>query len=151
MKRNPDGNQASHQACHQPSHHDSPQHALHARGGDSTRDTRRAILDAAVSLFSEHGHHNFSLRQVAREIGYTPTTIYLYFEDKDDLLYHVTMEAYNDFGDKVYAGYMAASDPLAGFLGICKAYVGFGLANPFHYRIMFIDRVDFLQRTPPAG
>ena len=48
-------------------------------------ELRRVILDAATTLFEEHGYENFSLRQVAESIGYSATTIYLHFEDKDDL------------------------------------------------------------------
>lgn len=114
-------------------------------------DTRRAILDAAIALFLEHGYENFSLRQVAREIGYTPTTIYLYFEGKDDLLYHVAMEGFKHFGERLQEGYEAGETPLERFGGIGRAYVRFGLENPLHYRLMFMDRGEFLQRTPPPG
>ncbi|MFX5306100.1 helix-turn-helix domain-containing protein, partial [Acinetobacter baumannii] len=51
------------------------------------QETRRAILEAATRMFEREGYEGFSLRQVAEAIGYTPTTIYLYFKDKDDLLF----------------------------------------------------------------
>jgi AcrR family transcriptional regulator len=48
---------------------------------------RQAILTAAGALFLEQGYERFSLRKVAERIGYSPTTIYPYFRDKDDLLF----------------------------------------------------------------
>jgi AcrR family transcriptional regulator len=48
---------------------------------------RREILDAAREVFSVDGYGNFSMRKLARRIGYSPTTIYLYFRDKDELLF----------------------------------------------------------------
>ncbi|MFH4082248.1 helix-turn-helix domain-containing protein, partial [Acinetobacter baumannii] len=55
----------------------------------SRQETRQAILEAAIQMFEREGYEGFSLRQVAENIGYTPTTIYLYFKDKDDLLFAV--------------------------------------------------------------
>lgn len=49
-------------------------------------ELQQLILKAAGELFLEQGYDRFSLRQVAERIGYSATTIYLYFEDKDDLL-----------------------------------------------------------------
>lgn len=117
----------------------------------SAVDTRRAILDAAITLFLEHGYEGFSLRQVAREIGYTPTTIYLYFKDKDDLLFHVAVEGFRNFGTDLQAGYAAASSPDARLRAIGRAYIQFGLKHPLHYRLMFIERGEFLQRKAPEG
>jgi AcrR family transcriptional regulator len=51
-------------------------------------------VDAAGALFLEQGYERFSLRKVAERIGYSPTTIYLYFRDKDDLLFTVVDEGF---------------------------------------------------------
>lgn len=114
-------------------------------------DTRQAILDAAVKLFLEHGYQRFSLRQVARAIGYTPTTIYLYFKDKDDLLFHVVIEGFKHFGAMLQAGYAGGRTPIERLVGIGRAYVRFGMENPLHYRLMFMERGEFFGRQPPPG
>lgn len=57
----------------------------------STRDpvaTRAAILAAARALVLGN-RGRLSIRRVAEEAGITHGTIYLYFRDKDDLLYQV--------------------------------------------------------------
>ena len=114
-------------------------------------ETRRAILEAAVALFQEHGFERFSLRGVAEAIGYSPTTIYLYFDDKDDLLYHVAMEGFVKFGEMMQAAYDGADTPLERFGATGRAYVKFGLENPVPYRLMFMQRGEFLEREPPPG
>lgn len=121
------------------------------RRAERKADTRRAILEAATALFLEQGFEKFSLRQVAEAIGYSATTIYLYFNDKDDLLFHVAMEGFKRFGESLQAGYAGADDPLGRLKAIGKAYVEFGLANPVNYRLMFMQRGEFLQREPPEG
>jgi len=115
-------------------------------------ELRQTILEAAVKLFEEQGgFENFSLRQVAEEIGYSATTIYLYFRDKDELLFYVVVEGFREFGQQLEEGYRSSTDPVERLLNIGRAYVQFGLDHPMHYRLMFIQRGDFLERPPPEG
>lgn len=114
-------------------------------------ELRRAILEAAVGLFERRGYEDFSLRRVAEEIGYSATTIYNYFDDKDDLLLHVAMEGFERFGEELQAAYDSAIDPLDRLEAIGRAYVEFGLEHPVHYRLMFLQRGEFLAREAPEG
>lgn len=113
------------------------------------QELRQAILDAAGELFLAHGYTGFSLRQVAEHIGYAPGTIYLYFEDKDDLLFHVADEGFRRFSHaQQQASAEGASDePLNRIRALAEAYVAFGLENPAYYRLMFIERPDLMFRS----
>ncbi len=104
-----------------------------------------------MKLFTEKGYCDFSLRQVARATGYTPTTVYLYFKDKDDLLFHVAMEGFRHFASELERAAASGATPLERLLAIGRAYVRFGLDHPLHYRLMFMERDEFLQREPPPG
>src|SRR5215213_6311078 len=77
--------------------------ASRQRRDQEKQDVRQVILDAAADLFREHGYERFSLRQVAERIGYSPTTIYLYFTDKDDLLFTVADVGFMRFGEQLVA------------------------------------------------
>jgi AcrR family transcriptional regulator len=112
-------------------------------------DLRRAIIAAAETLFLEHGYEHFSLRQVAETIGYSPTTIYLHFADKDELLFTVVLEGFMRFADMLQAGYDSADNPRDKLTAIGRAYLEFGLGYPVHYRLMFMQRGEFLTRTMP--
>ena len=56
---------------------------------------RRKILDAAFEMFVEVGYERTSIRAIAEKIEYSPATIYLYYKDKDELLYEVQREAFD--------------------------------------------------------
>lgn len=114
-------------------------------------DLRRVILDAAADLFASKGYEGFSLRQVAEAIGYSPTTIYLHFKDKDDLLFQVASEGFRDFGERIQAAYDAAATAPERVRTTGRAYVRFGLERPVHYRLMFMQRGEFLERPAPEG
>lgn len=44
------------------------------------------ILDATLKLLASRGFHGFSIRDVAKEAGVATGTVYLYFEDREDLI-----------------------------------------------------------------
>lgn len=77
---------------------------------------RREILDAARELFAGDGYGNFSMRKLARRIGYSPTTIYLYFRDKDELLFCLSEELFSDMDSAL----RRLSEEGAGPLGILR-------------------------------
>ncbi|MEV3962976.1 TetR/AcrR family transcriptional regulator [Nocardia sp. NPDC050193] len=59
------------------------------RTGDNVtagRDTKRAILDAAVRLFVAKGYEETSLREVADAVGITKPSLYYHYASKLDLL-----------------------------------------------------------------
>ena len=42
-------------------------------------DLKQSILDAAKKLFIKEGYEATSIRKIAAEIEFSPTTIYLYY------------------------------------------------------------------------
>jgi AcrR family transcriptional regulator len=111
-------------------------------------DLRQGILEAGAKLFEAKGYEGFSLRQVAEEIGYTPTTIYLYFKDKDDLLLHVAYDGFRQFGESLETAYRSEEMPLERLAAVGWAYFDFAMSHPIHYRLMFMQRGEFLQKKP---
>jgi AcrR family transcriptional regulator len=120
--------------------------AIRHRQDQEKQELRHAILTAAGELFLEHGYERFSLRKVAERIGYSPTTIYLYFRDKDDLLFTVVDEGFVRFGQQLEAAAASTQDPWERIIALGRAYVAFGLQNPVYYQLMFMQRTDFLTR-----
>lgn len=57
--------------------------------------TRRAILDAALTLAEDGGLAALSLRQVAKEIGIVPTAFYRHFASIDELGLSLVTEAFD--------------------------------------------------------
>jgi AcrR family transcriptional regulator len=114
-------------------------------------ELKQQILKTAMQLFGEHGYDGFSLRQVAEAIGYTPTTIYLYFEDKDELLHTVALEGFLEFGKALQAAYDQNATAKERVRAIGMAYLRFGLSNPLQYRLMFMQRCEFLSAKPIEG
>ena len=112
------------------------------------------ILDAAGELFLEQGYEGFSMRRLAERIGYSATTIYRHFENKDDLLFAVVHEGFVEFARRLTTAAEGARNPLKRLEALGHAYIRFGLENPVYYQMMFMKRADLLfearrERTQP--
>ncbi len=118
--------------------------ASRARREQQKESLRRVILDAAGELFLEQGYEGFSMRRVAERIGYSATTIYRYYEDKDDLLFAVVNEGFSEFARQLAEAADGASNPLKRLEALWHAYFRFGLENPVYYQMMFMQRADLL-------
>ncbi|RIH90284.1 HTH-type transcriptional repressor AcnR [Calidithermus terrae] len=115
------------------------------------QELRRTILQAATRLFEEQGYEGFSLRQVAEAIGYSPTAIYLYFADKDDLLFAVCRQGFAEFTEALQQAYRSTPDPLERVGALGRAYLEFGLSRPLHYQMMFMQRSEWALRASAAA
>lgn len=98
---------------------------------------RRDILDAARELFSREGYDDFSMRKLAKRIEHSPTTIYLYFRDKDEILFCLCEEFFAEVYSELVALRSGGGDPLENLQRALRMYVEFGVANPEHYKVAF--------------
>ena len=84
---------------------------------------------------------SLSLREVAREVGISPPSIYLHFADKDELAWAVVQDGYETLADELRAaGEHAAEesgDPFERLRAQAHAYCEFAIANPGLSRLMF--------------
>lgn len=114
---------------------------------------RQEIIDAASELFVKEGYENVSMRRIADRIEYSPTTIYLYFKDKAELLEQVCQETFSRLTLHLKAILEQPGDPIERLRRGLIAYVHFGLDNPHHYRATFMmlipDGFDKAKYTKP--
>lgn len=58
---------------------------------DETRDKREAIIEAARDLFAKQGYEETTIAEIARAAGVGVGTVYLYFENKRQILIEVSV------------------------------------------------------------
>ena len=104
---------------------------------------RQHILSAARELFVNEGYENVSMRKVANKIEYSPTTIYLYFKDKADLLDSVCQETLLSLLNTLEELKKDKSDPVETLKKSGRTYVEFGLKYPQDYKLTFVIRPQF--------
>src|SRR5712691_9823525 len=94
------------------------------------KELRQEILDAASELFVREGFENVSMRRIADKIEYSPTTIYLYFKDKAELLEQVCAETFSRLVQRLTKINEQPGEPLEKMRRGLLAYIQFGLENP---------------------
>jgi AcrR family transcriptional regulator len=123
--------------------------ASRRRREQDKHELRQAILAAAGELILERGYEAFSLRQVAERIGYSATTIYLYYDNKDALVGAVIGEGFARFLRALEV--VTTEDPWGRIRDLGRAYLRFARDNPVYYRLMFMFRPDLVRLAPQQG
>ena len=100
-------------------------------------ETRDKILDAARELFVTEGYEGVSMRRVAEKIEYSPTAIYVYFADKNELFHELCRQDFARLQEVMQSAEMPA-DPVERLRQIGRSYIQFGMRFPNHYVFMFM-------------
>lgn len=104
------------------------------------------ILEAALSLFSEEGYANFSMRKLAAKIDHSPTTIYLYFRDKDDLLFHICENLYAFMLQILDKARKSEASPEQALKDAIRGYIHYSLTHPEQYKVVFFSNPSLYGR-----
>lgn len=100
-------------------------------------ELKARILQAAKELFIEKGFEQTSIRNIAERIEYSPTTIYLYYKDKDDIFYSLHQEGFV-LMNQHFRPLANVVNPLERLKAMGRTYLTFAAENPELYRLMFI-------------
>jgi TetR/AcrR family transcriptional regulator, repressor of fatR-cypB operon len=88
--------------------------------GDDDPAAKRHILRAAMKLFSERGLDGTSIRDIARESGYTNPALYKHFASKDQLAVHL----FEICHQRLWTRCSAAIETATGFDAKLEGYIG---------------------------
>jgi AcrR family transcriptional regulator len=100
-------------------------------------ELRRKILDAAAAMFVDEGYENVSMRKIAERIEYAPSTIYLYFKDKVEMVAAICFEMFGELDARLEAIHELRLPPIETLRRSLRAYIDFGLENPSAYGFVF--------------
>ena len=100
-------------------------------------EMRTLILDAARNLFVERGIEATSMREIARQIDYSATTLYHHFADKEALLQALCDTDFLALASGMRE-IMQIPDLIKRIQAFCRGYAHFALQHPNHYRLMFM-------------
>jgi AcrR family transcriptional regulator len=108
---------------------------------------RSRILKAAMELYVKGGYDNVTMRRIAAKIEYSPGTIYLYFQNKKDIMLQLCYQGFERLlaqQDKL----VKIADPLEKLSAGGRYYLAFALENPELYELMFATKEIFKESGP---
>lgn len=107
--------------------------------------TRRAILDAALSLFVSDGYAQVSIRNIAAKVEYSPGAIYSYFKSKDEIFFALAEEGFRLLGASQLQQ-PPSDNPLDDIRAAAWRFYEFSKVQPQYFALVFLDR-----RVPRIG
>jgi len=118
-------------------------------------DLRKALVAEGLRLLAVREVESLSLREVARGVGVSATSVYRHFPDKEALMTALALAGLAQLGAAQRAAAEAAGD--GAFAATGRAYVRFALANPALFRLIFASpalaqaRADGLMASEAAA
>jgi len=99
---------------------------------------RIALLNATLHLVNNNGFHDAPMLKIAKMAGVSPATIYIYFENKQDLINQLYLETKASFSDYAFMDYLTNLPVKNGFELIWR--------NIAQFKIQQVDEAAFLSQ-----
>lgn len=112
------------------------------------KDIKQLVLKKSKELFLKYGYDNITMRKIAKEIGYSPAAIYLYYQSKDEIFYEIYNEGFRILYKEQSEALNMNADPMEKLKEHARRYISFGLKHPEYYTLMFImkEPQKFMQK-----
>lgn len=101
-------------------------------------EKQKALLNATLTLVNNCGFHDAPMSKIAKLANVSPATIYLYFENKQDLINKLYLETKASFCDYAFNGYNKDLPVKKGF-----EVIWYNMAN---YKLTEIKEASFLSQ-----
>ena len=103
---------------------------------EKTLNKKKALLDATLFLVNNKGFHDAPMSKIAKIAKVSPATIYLYFENKQDLINQLYLKVKASYCEQAFIAYENTFPVKKGFEIIWH--------NIAHYKLNNIDEALFL-------
>ncbi|MBN1573711.1 MAG: TetR/AcrR family transcriptional regulator [Deltaproteobacteria bacterium] len=101
---------------------------------EQEREVRREmILSAALKLFAEKDYKSVTVREIAKEAGMSPGTIYRYYQNIDDLFMDVFVASVKEIKEIIDSECL--TDKGCSLRRLCKVYINY-LNDNFSFYLM---------------
>ena len=121
-----------------------------AQRREEEKERRRAeILDAAEALYAQHGWDLVTVDQVARSARLSRALVYVYFKDKQELLFAIGERAMGLLRDRFIAASASKKLGLEKIEAIGRSYMAYAFEFPHYFD--FCSRFHAHSTAPDPG
>lgn len=103
----------------------------------------RAIRQQAIEMIVKEGLDGFGVNRLAKAAGVSPATIYIYYKDREDLIFQIGMQVANDMMTNSLEGFDPDMSFAEGLKRQWQNRIGFFMKHPHH--VEFIERIRYSQ------
>lgn len=108
---------------------------------------RKNIVSAASDLFMERGIAATSMDDIAKAAGYSKATLYVYFENKEEIVGILVLNSMEKLYDYISSALTAHETTKARYDLICRGLVQYQEEFPFYFKMVLDNiNIDFESR-----
>jgi AcrR family transcriptional regulator len=120
------------------------------RDTDGVCARQEEILDAATTLFAEHGFSDAVTQDIAEKLQIGKGTIYRYYPSKRDLFLAAADRVMLRMRARIEAGIEGITDPLERFCQANRLFFEFFADHPEFIELLILERALFKDRQRPT-
>jgi len=102
---------------------------------------RENIVSAASTLFMEKGIAATSMDNIAKSAGYSKATLYVYFENKEEIVGILVLNSMKKLYDYISSALIQHETTKARYDFICRGLVQYQEEFPFYFK-MVLDKIN---------
>ncbi len=102
---------------------------------------RENIVSAASTLFLEKGIFSTSMDDIAKAAGYSKATLYVYFENKEEIVGILVLNSMKKLYDYISSALIQQETTRARYDLICRGLVEYQEEFPFYFK-MVLDKIN---------
>lgn len=102
---------------------------------------RENIVSAASLLFMEKGTASTSMDDIAKEAGYSKATLYVYFENKEEIVGIIVLNSMKKLYDYISCALLQHETTRARYDSICFGLAKYQEEFPFYFK-MVLDKIN---------
>jgi len=105
-------------------------------GRSVNSELRKKILAEAIGIVYREGSGSVTMRSLAEKLGYSAATIYLHFENKEELLKEIALHGF-DVLTEALEPVVGIDSPAEALAEVLRRYIDFGIEHRQLYHLMF--------------
>jgi len=102
---------------------------------------REHISIAAQSLFMSRGIEAVTMNDIAKEAGYSKATLYVYFQNKEEIVGLLVLESMKKLHDYIASALEAYKNTKERYDAICLALLHYSEEFPFYFKVA-LDKIN---------
>jgi AcrR family transcriptional regulator len=114
---------------------DRPRSERKARGSGHLR--RAELLAAAQKIFTVSGYEGATIRKIAEEVGVSSTALYMYFQDKSQIMLEICVHALETLYHQLEAITSSDRQPREKVRALLEVLLRFGFEQPTAYQLLY--------------
>lgn len=115
---------------------DRPRSERKARGSGHLR--RAELLAAAEKIFTVAGYEGATIRKIAEEVGVSSTALYMYFQDKSQIMLEICVHALEELYHKLeQISVDEREEPVQKVRAVLEVLLRFGFEQPTAYQLLY--------------